>query len=206
MDRSRKILTFMFIAAVAVFGGRVSFAQGEAKAALRDTSFEAMLYVVLGSNEATAGTELPKNIAGVTRQLRDSFSFDNYRLLNTYVGRLANNGSLEYKSMASLQNATDRELDSPSFLEWNLVNLRSSDTPASGDQLVMQTFRFGARVPVRFASIGEGAKASSVVNYENVGLTVSKLGIAQNSPTLIGTISLPRTTGTVFLVLAVRPV
>jgi hypothetical protein len=97
-------------------------------------------------------------------------------------------------------------LDSPSFLEWTLANLRSADSPASGDQLVMQTFRFGARVPVRFTSVAEGGKSSSVVNYENVGLTVNKLGIAQNSPTLIGTISLPRTTGTVFLVLAVRPV
>ena len=206
MNRTRKILTFMFVAAVAVFGGRVSFAQGEAKTAPRDASYEAMLYVVLGSNEAAQGAELPKSISGVTRQLRDSFSFNNYRVLNTYVGRIANNGSLEYKSVASLQNASDRELDSPSFLEWTLANLRSADSPASGDQLVMQTFRFGARVPVRFTSVAEGGKTSSVVNYENVGLTVNKLGIAQNSPTLIGTISLPRTTGTVFLVLAVKPV
>ena len=206
MNRSRIILTIMFVAAVALFGGRASFAQGEAKPAQRDASFEAMLYVVLGSKEATAGAELPKSIAGVTRQLRDNFDFNNYRLLNTYVGRIANNGSLEYKSVASLQNATDRELDSPSFLEWNLVNLRASDTPASGDLLVMQTFRFGARVPVRFTSVAEGGKTLSVVNYENVGLNVNKLGITQNSPTLVGTISLPRTTGTVFLVLAVRPV
>ena len=196
----------MFVAAVALFGSRDSFAQGETKPAARDNSYEAMLYVVLGTNEAAAGAELPKSISGVTRQLRDNFSFNNYRVLNTYVGRIANNGSLEYKSVASLQNATDRELDSPSFLEWNLVNLRSSDGPASGDQLVMQSFRFGARVPVRFTQTAEAGKSSSVVNYENVGLTVNKLGVAQNSPTLIGTISLPRTTGTVFLVLAVRPV
>ena len=206
MNRSRRILTIMFVAAVALFGGRVSLAQGDAKSAPRDANFEAMLYVVLGSNEAAAGAELPKSIAGVTRQLRDNFSFNNYRVLNTYVGRIANNGSLEYKSVATLQNATDRELDSPSFLEWNLANLRSADSPASGDQLIMQTFRFGARVPVRFTSAAEGDKATSLVNYENVGLTVNRLGIAPNSPTLIGTISLPRTTGTVFLVLAVRPV
>lgn len=206
MNRSRKILTLVFVAVVVVFGGRVSFAQGEAKPAMGDTNYEAMLYVVLGTNEAGPGADLPKSISGVTRQLRDNFSFSNYRVLNTYVGRIANRGSLEYKSVASLQNATDRELDSPSFLEWNLVDLRSSDTPASGDLLVMQAFRFGARVPVRFTSVAEGGKASSVVNYENVGLTVNKLGVTQNSPTLIGTISLPRTTGTVFLVLAVRPV
>ena len=206
MNPSRKILTIMFVAAVAMFGGRTSFAQGAAKTAASGSSYEAMLYVVLGTNESAAGAELPKSIAGVTRQLRDNFSFNNYRVLNTYVGRIADNGSLEYKSVASLQNAADRELDSPSFLEWTLANLRSTDSPASGDQLMMHTFRFGALDPVRFTAVAEGGKTSSVVNYENVGLTVNKLGITQNSPTLIGTISLPRTTGTVFLVLAVRPV
>lgn len=206
MNRTRKIITIIFVAVVALFGGRVSFAQGAAKAAASDASYEAMLYVVLGTNESASGAELPKSISGVTRQLRENFSFNNYRVLNTYVGRIADTGSLEYKSVASLQNAADRELDSPSFLEWTLSNLRSVDSPASGDQLVMQTFRFGARVPVRFTSTAEDGRSASVVNYENVGLTVNKLGITQNSPTLIGTISLPRTTGTVFLVLAVRPV
>lgn len=206
MNRPQKIFIILSVAAVALFPGRVSFAQETAKAAPREQSFEAMLYVVLGSNEAAAGSELPKSVSGITKQLRDDFSFNSYRLLNTYVGRVANNGSLEYKSVASLQNAADRELDSPSFLEWTLGNIRSADSSATGDLLVMQTFRFGARVPVRFTTAMEGGKSLQTVNYENVGLTVSRLGITQKSPTLIGTISLPRTAGTVFLVLAVRPV
>jgi hypothetical protein len=205
MNRNKKIFTFFFVAAFALFAGRVSFAQDQAKP-IGDASYEAMLYVVLGSNEPVPGAELPKNISGVTRQLRDNFSFSNYRLLNTYIGRIANNGSLEYKSVATLQNATDREIDSPSFLEWSLNNLRSSEAAPSGDLLVMQMFRFGARVPIKFSSIVEGGKTLQTVNYENVGLTVNRLGVTRNSPTLIGTISLPRTAGTVFLVLSVRPV
>ena len=205
MNRNQKIFTIIFVAAVALSAGRISFAQGPGKP-IADASYEAMLYVVLGSNDAAPGGELPKNIAGVTRQLRDNFNFSNYRLLNTYVGRIANNGSLEYKSVATLQNATDREIDSPSFLEWSLNNLRTSEAAPSGDLLVMQVFRFGARVPIKFTSAIEGGKTHQTVNYENVGLTVNRLGVAQNSPTLIGTISLPRTAGTVFLVLSVRPV
>lgn len=206
MNRTKTIFTLFFVAAVMFFAGRVSFAQEQVKPAIRDTNFEAMLYVVLGSNDVAAGAELPKSISGITRQLRNDFSFDNYRLLNTYVGRIANNGTLEYKSVASLQNAADRELDSPSFLEWTLANVRTADGPTTGDQLVMQAFRFGARVPVKVSTAMEGGKTLQTVNYENVGLTVNRLGLAQNSPTLIGTISLPRTSGTVFLVLAVRPV
>lgn len=207
MNRPKKIFTVFFVAAVALCAGRYSFAQGDAKnAPPRDASYEAMLYVVLGSNEGAPGAELPKNLSGLSKQLRNDFSFRNYGLLNTYVGRIANAGSLEYKSVASLQNAADREADSPSFLEWSLSNLRSSETPASGDLLVMQAFRFGARVPVKVTTPGDGGKSLQTINYESVGLTLNRLGIVQNTPTLIGTISLPRTTGTVFLVLAVRPV
>jgi hypothetical protein len=205
MNRNKKIFTLFFVAAFALLAGRVSFAQVPVKP-VSDASYEAMLYVVLGSNEAVPGGELPKNISGVTRQLRDNFSFSNYRLLNTYIGRIANSGSLEYKSVATLQNSAEREIDSPSFLEWSLNNLRSSEATPSGDLLVMQMFRFGARVPIKFTSTSEGGKTMQTVNYENVGLTVNRLGVTQNSPTLIGTISLPRTAGTVFLVLSVRPV
>ena len=53
---------------------------------------------------------------------------------------------------------------------------------------------------------GEGGKTIPVTNYESVGLTLQRISIAEGTPTLIGTISLPRTTGTVFLVLTVRPV
>lgn len=203
MNQPKTILSIFFLAAVIVFGGRVSFSQIDAKP-VRESSFEAMLYVVLGTDEAVQGTELPKNIAPVTKQLRDNFAFGNYRLLNTYIGRVANNGSLEYKSVSSLAGP-EREIDSPSFLEWQLNGLRSSETAAGNDLLLMQMFRFGARVPIKFTSL-EGGKTSQVVNYESVGLNVNKLSMTQNIPTLIGTITLPRTAGTVFLVLAVKPV
>lgn len=203
MNQPKKILSIIFVAAVVVFGGRISFAQGESKSA-RESSYEAMLYVVLGSDEAAQGAELPKSLSPVTKQLRDNFAFGNYRLLNTYVGRVANNGSLEYKSVSSLPGP-ERELDSPSFLEWQLNGLRSSDATVGNDLLLMQMFRFGARVPIKITA-SEGGKTSQGINYESVGLNVNRLSLTQNSPTLIGTITLPRTAGTVFLVLAIRPV
>lgn len=203
MNQPKKILSIIFVAAVVVFGGRISFAQGESKSA-RETSYEAMLYVVLGSDEAAQGAELPKSLLPVTKQIRDNFVFGNYRLLNTYVGRVANNGSLEYKSVSSLPGP-ERELDSPSFLEWQLNGLRSSDSAVGNDLLLMQMFRFGARVPIKITAT-ENGKTNQAINYESVGLNVSRLSVAPNSPTLIGTITLPRTAGTVFLVLAVRPV
>ncbi|MBK8302079.1 MAG: hypothetical protein IPK98_01175 [Chloracidobacterium sp.] len=53
------------------------------------------------------------------------------------------------------------------------------------------------------ASKDEG-KIQPVYNYEQIGLNISKVGLSQNTPTLIGTLNLPGTSGTIFLVMTVR--
>ena len=192
-----------FIAAVLLLASFSIFGQSAAPA---DQSYEATLYVVIGSDDVAQTGDLPRSLEAVSKQIRDNFTFKNYRLMNTYYGRLANNGSLEYKSVSSLKNAST-ELDSPTFLDWQLASFKVDPTVAGKNALSMQTFRFGARVPIVIAKIaGDDARGVPVTNYESVGLTLSRLTVSENSPTLIGTISLPRTTGTVFLVMAIKPV
>lgn len=187
-----KFTTLIFLTVVILCGGRSVFAQSQ----VADRNFEAVLYVVVGSDEAAGRGDLPKAISNITRQIREDFSFGNYRLMNTYVGRLANTGSLDYKSISSSQNST--ELDSPSFLDWQLTEVKADSA------VDIRSFRFGARVPITVGRAAEGGKP--ITSYETVGLTLNKLSIAQNTPTLVGTISLPRTAGTVFLIMSVRPV
>jgi hypothetical protein len=43
-----------------------------------------------------------------------------------------------------------------------------------------------------------------VINYEAVGISMNLIGLPANTPTLIGTISLPKTAGTIFLVATVK--
>jgi hypothetical protein len=50
-----------------------------------------------------------------------------------------------------------------------------------------------------------GDTNGDAVNYEGVGLTAYRISVASSRPTLVGTISLPKTAGTMFLVLTVRP-
>lgn len=205
MYQPRKLISIGFIAAVIVFGGRISFSQSQPNTS-PEQSYEAMLYVILGSNDATQRGELPKSMSSVSKQLREDFSFGSYRVMNAYLGRIANTGSLDYKSVSSLQN-TERDLDSPSFLDWQLKGLKAGRDNAGRSVVQMQMFRFGARVPIRFTNaVGDTGKTVSNVNYESVGLTLDRINFMENAPTLIGTISLPKTTGTVFLVLAIRPV
>ncbi len=159
-----------------------------------DPNFQAVLHVILGSADADQGAALPKSLSGISSQLRSNFNFTNYKLVNTYLGRIADTGTLEYKSMANIYGQ-EQESETPSFLDWRLGGFkRVDDTPGRG-LFQVQTFRFGARVPI---------KMQTTVNYESLGLSLDKLSISENSPTLIGTLSLPRTTGTVFLVLTVK--
>jgi hypothetical protein len=169
-----------------------------------EQSFEATLHVVIGSDDTAQRGALPKSLDGVVRQIRDNFTFSSYRLMNTYYGRLANNGSLDYKSVSSLKNVST-ELDAPTFLDWQLANFKA-EPPATGrNPLSIQMFRFGARVPIVVSQTPAGdGKTNPVTNYESVGLTLNRLSIAENTPTLVGTISLPRTTGTVFLILTIK--
>lgn len=202
MNQAKTLVPIIFLVAAVAFGGRFTLAQG-AEASAPDADYEAVLYVVLGSEDASQqGAEVPKNLASVFRTVRDTFPYKNYSLVNTYFGRVANNGNLEYKSVSNIYGV-DSNPDIPSFLDWRLAGLK---TAPSGNSLRIQTFRFGARVPVRVASFGEGGKSSPVLNYESVGLTLDRIGMVVGNPTLVGTITLPKTTGTMFLVLNVTPV
>lgn len=204
MYKPRIRITVFLLTAMIVSGGISISAQ--ARSASGTPSYEATLYVLIGSDDDSQRVDLPKPLDGVARQIRDSFTFKNYRLMNTYYGRLANDGSLEYKSVSSLKNVST-ELDSPTFLDWQLANFKAEPTGPDRDPLSVQVFRFGARVPIVVSRLPTGdGKTNPVTNYESVGLTLNRMSLAENRPTLIGTISLPRTTGTVFLVLAIRQV
>jgi hypothetical protein len=164
-----------------------------------EPSFEVALQVVIGSNEAASRAELPANLSTISKQLKGNFAFSNYRLANTFLGRVSNTGTVEYKSVSNiLGQETDAE--SPTFFEWSMGNFRAVQ---SGFQA--RGFRFGARVPVRTGSIKDaGGVANPVINYESVGVSMTLIGLPANTPTLVGTISLPKTAGTIFLVATIK--
>ncbi len=167
-----------------------------------EPSYEVSLQLILGSNEAGSGAEIPANLSSLSKQFKNTFPFRNYRLAGTFLGRVTNTGNFEYKSTSNMFGQ-ESERARPVFLDWSLGNLRSGPTAKGGPGFQAQSFRFGARVPVTVATLAEG-KTNSVVNYEPIGLTLGKVGLAENSPTLMGTLNLPGAEGTVFLVMTVR--
>ncbi|MBV9242793.1 MAG: hypothetical protein JO314_12380 [Acidobacteria bacterium] len=168
------------------------------QAATPDTNYDVTLQLVIGSNETGAKNDLPSNLNSVAQSIRSNFSFTSYRLSSTFVGRLANTGHFDYESVANIEG---KELSPsvPTFLDWSLVDLEM--IPGTHN-LRAQSFKFGTRVPIY---VGDASKGQQAVNYEHIGVSLVRVGLIQNTPTLIGTLHLPGQSGTIFLVMTVRP-
>jgi hypothetical protein len=199
MNQSKRSLSFFALPLLFLFiACTAALAQTDPSQKI-EPSYEVSLHVVIGSNEAGAKSDLPSSLAAVSRQLKNNFSFSNYRLANTFLGRISNTGNIEYKSISNILGQ-ETESESQTFLEWSLGNFRSMQ-----DGFQARSFRFGAKVPVRVGSTRDDAgRTHPVINYEGVGLTMNMIGLKANTPTLVGTISLPKTTGTIFLVATIK--
>jgi len=192
----RSLFLLCFVTAMSVG------ALGQADSRNVEPSYDVILQLVHGSNDSTAKTEIPANLSAISKQIRGNFAYSNYRLAGTYLGRINNMGSFESKSM-TVPIGSGATLSRPMFLDWTLADLKSGPLPSGREGYQARAFRFGARVPV-VAMSGEGPGASTVVNYESIGVTVSRIGLVENSPTLVGTVNLPGMDGVVFLVMTVR--
>jgi hypothetical protein len=198
MNLSRKSYPFFFLALFLFASASSAAAQSNTIEQL-EPSYEIALHVVIGSNEPTGRATLPASLSGISKHLKGNFSFSNYRLANTFLGRISNTGNIEYKSVSNiLGQETDAE--SQTFLDWSMTNFR---VVPNGFQA--RSFRFGARVPVKVGNAKDSAGVvNPLINYESVGLSMNMIGFPANTPTLVGTISLPKTTGTIFLVATIR--
>lgn len=162
-----------------------------------ESSYEVTLHIVVGSSEASP-RDLPSGLPLVPKHVRSNFSYSNYRLVNTILGRVSNTGNIEYKSVSNVLGK-DNDAEADTFLEWSMANFR-----AVPNGFLTRAFRFEAKVPIRTGSFKDAASTNPIVNYQTVGISTVMLGFPANKPTLIGTITLPKTVGTLFLVATAR--
>ncbi len=127
--------------------------------------------------------------------------YASYRLTNTYLARVGNAGGFEYKSVADLSGQSS-DTGPTSFLEWSVGGLHQVD-----NGMQARSFRFGARIPIKVSAPGvDPGRPGEGIVYEAIGLSLDKLGIAENVPTLIGTLMLPRPNATLFLIATITRV
>jgi hypothetical protein len=204
MNKPKITFLIFTLLLVGLFGSTFSFAQTDTKPpGQAEASYEVVLQILIASNASTPDSKaIPQTLANVVRKLKANYSFSDYRLASTYLERVTN--SVEHKSMFS-EFGQNQSTTSPIFSEWILSGLKSLPN-AKGQSIVQfQQFRFGARVPVVTATREDNGRMFPVINYEGIGLTLNRLGLMENEPTIIGSLSSSKANELMFLVLTVKP-
>ena len=196
MHQPKKLLTSIFVLGFILFCSAVLNAQQI------ESSYDLSLQLVIGSDENSQRGELPAELSNISKELKTGFKFSDYRLGATFLGRISNNGSFDYRS---IWNIVGQESSPQSFVEWSTTNMKAMPNSTGKAGFQAQSFRFGARVPIVTSGVkDESNTTTQVYNYEQIGFTVSKIGLLENTPTLVGSLTLPGTRGTIFLILTIR--
>ncbi len=111
-----------------------------------EPTHEAVLHVLVESGQGGTGESVPQSLTGTARQLRTDFGASNLRLINTYYGRLSNAGNLEYKGVSAAYSQ-ESQAGAPSFMDWRLVGLRSSQNSAGQAVYQLQGFPLWCKGP-----------------------------------------------------------
>ena len=106
-------------------------------------------------------------------------------------------GNVEFKSVST-------NWDAPTFSEWTFGRLTNFVADNGTNSIQLQNFRFGQRVPIKSAGFNSEGKPLPMLNYESIGLTVQKLNLPENIPTIVGSLSTPNPDELMFLVMTVK--
>ncbi len=205
MNRLKDFLLLSIISISCLTSATFVSAQVERKLAI-EPSYDLILQLIVGSNDPAVRGDLPQNFGVVSRDLKNIFTFSNYRVAATFIGRIANTGSFEYKSVSDIFGQESSN-DSRTFLDWSVGGLTSFPDASGQISFQAQTFRFGARVPVKTGqSKNTEGQMVDIINYGAVGLNMNRISLSGNKPTLIGTLSLPKANGTIFLIMTIKAV
>lgn len=195
MKQIKSLFVGICVSVVLLVGAGASFGQGAV-----EPSYEVSIHILMGSDESRTKSDIPSSLNAVTQQLKSKVGYSNLRLAGTIIGRMANQGNFEYKSYSDLFGQDPKFR---SFIELTLRDLKLGEVDGT---LKFDTLRFGARIPIVIGyRKDEAGKEQPAINYEQIGLTSSKLGVTDNVPTLIGTLDVPSGSEMIFLIMTVKP-
>ncbi len=167
-----------------------------------EPSYELTLQVFAPAKNAGEKSPLAPTFSGVVRTLKNIYPNTNYELAATFFQRVANTGNLEFKGIASAANQ-NQEASNPVFSEWTIADVSNAPDTRGANIIQLVGFRFGQRIPVR---TGTSENGKPLVTYESVGVTMRRLNLSENTPTVIGNFSGAASNEQMFLVMTVKPV
>lgn len=204
MTKTKIAFSIAAFFAVCLLSSTFCFAQTSQKTQA-EPSYEIIMQTVIGSNNAGNKADLPQTLTDAAKKLKANYSFTNYRLNSTFIQRVANSGKLELRSV-SMETPFNQEKNYSIFTDWSLNNLQSLLNANGQNQIQIDNFRFGQRVPVVTSIFNnETGKTNSVVNYELVGVNIQRFSLPENVPTVVGSLSTMKPDELMFLILTVKP-
>ena len=204
MTKTKIAFSIAAFFAVCLLSSTFCFAQTPQKNQA-EPSYEVILQTVIGSNNAGNKADLSQSLTDAGKKLKANYSFTNYRLNSTFIQRVGNSGGIELRSVA-METLPNQEKSYSIFSDWSLNNLQSVPNANGQNQIQIDRFRFGQRVPIVSSVFSsESGKTNSVVNYEPVGVSLQRFSLPENMPTIVGTLSTMKPDELMFLILTVKP-
>lgn len=168
-----------------------------------EPSFDVILQTVIASNNAGAKSDVSQTLSGIVKKLKSDFLFSSYRLNSTYMQKVSNKGTFEVKNVDYGQDDIQGK-NPPTFSEWRLAGLQMLLDEKGQETIYVQNFKFGQRIPLATSNItAENGKTSSVITYEQVGLSTS-FSVSKNAPTVVGSVATSKPDELMFLILTVK--
>ncbi len=205
MSQSKFIFSAAKVLLVGLFCLSVSFAQSEDNQLPKaEPSFDVIMQTIVASNSPSDKSALPQTLSGVVKKLKSTYPLSNYNLTSTYLQRVANTGNLELKNVSS---QTYQDISSPIFSEWTLGQFLALPNAQGTNSIQIRNFRFNQKVPIKTLAgkDSEGKPTFSTV-YESIGMTMQKISLSENVPTVIGSLTTSRPDEIMFLILTVKSV
>jgi len=170
-----------------------------------ETNLDTQLYLLIATNQDVVEGKLPLTLEPVSRQLRASLPFKNYRLAATLINRVKNDGRLNLKWVGgTLLASAAATTNTPSFNEFK-INLVHLTRDAQGQEVVrMDGFSFGARIPIQSGTaIASNSPSASSINYESTGLSTD-ISMREGEPVVVGTLNLGPSGDAIILVMSAK--
>lgn len=191
MNKLKKRFNVFTIFALFLCFAAPVFAQETKDVKLAEPSYEIVLQVLVASNTSD-NNQMPQSLGNVVKKLKTTFPYTDYRLTATYLNRVENGGTIESRGIIQETNASA----TPTFQNWSIYGVKRVADAGGQNLIQLGTFQFGTKFPIQ---MGQS------VNYDDTGLKINRLNLAENAPTIVGTMNASKTNELIVLVLTVRP-
>jgi hypothetical protein len=161
-------------------------------------SYDVLLQVLVSTGGAA---DLPSSLAPTSKKLKTIYPTANFAPATIIMGKTADGAGFDTRSVTTLMSQPGISSDSPTFIEFALGRLKT----IAGNNFQIENFRSGMRIPLKTGLIrGAEGRETPVVTYEQIGLTVNRLTLTENSPTVIGTLTTSKPNEIIVLVLTIK--